>query len=100
MILKFEAPTHSPKAMVLQRLISYFINNNPQLVEKLSETYPIRRAAQLTVYIYRKGRRLTEGAMQDVTKQGSQRIEAFSARFSEELKKGWKEASEEMQKKR
>ncbi|XP_067851233.1 protein NCBP2AS2 [Heptranchias perlo] len=35
--------------MVLRRLLQTLLNN-PRLIEKLSETRPIRRAAQITAY--------------------------------------------------
>ncbi|RXG56847.1 hypothetical protein Avbf_13846 [Armadillidium vulgare] len=41
--------------MVLRFLLSRLINN-PRVVEKLSELYPIRRAAQLTAYALQRFR--------------------------------------------
>ena len=50
-------------------LISYvsekFINN-PRTIEKLSESYPIRRSAQLSYYLYLRGQRLKSETMKEV----------------------------------
>lgn len=83
--------------MVFRHFFNYFANN-PQLIEKLSESYPVRRAAQLTVYAYNKGRAIGEGAIQDGLKQGSQKLESFAGRFKEELERGMKEVAKEAKK--
>ena len=77
--------------MVLRQLLQMFANH-PHIIEKLSESYPMRRAAQMTVYLYLKGKRLRDDALQDVVKEGGQRFQSFSSTFKEELKKGWEEA--------
>lgn len=83
--------------MVFRYLFNYFVNN-PQLVEKLSESYPIRRAAQLTVYAYHKGKAIGEGKIQDGLKQGAKRLDSFAGKFKEELAKGMEEISKEAKK--
>ncbi|XP_069831198.1 protein NCBP2AS2-like [Dendropsophus ebraccatus] len=42
-----------PPKMVLRRLL-FSLLNNPQLIEKLSESRPIRRAAQITAFAITK----------------------------------------------
>lgn len=79
--------------MVFRYLFNYFVNN-PQLIEKLSESYPVRRAAQLTVYAYQKGRAIGEGALQDGLKRGVQKVESFTETFKQELERGMKEVKE------
>lgn len=48
-----EVSTTNVFAMVLQRLL-YALINNAQLVEKLAESRPIRRAAQITAFAITK----------------------------------------------
>ena len=81
--------------MVFLRLFNYFVNN-PQLVDKLAESYPIRRAAQLTVYAYHKSKSVTQGPLQD----GAQRLKAFSKTFQDEVQHGWQESTKDPTKKR
>lgn len=45
--------------MVLRFLMRYFANNE-QLVQKLSESYPVRRAAQLAVAVFFRSKNLAE----------------------------------------
>lgn len=83
--------------MVFRHLFNYFVNN-PQLIEKLSESYPVRRAAQLTVYAYQKGKAIGEGAIQDGLKQGAARMESFTEKFKEELERGMKDITKDNKK--
>lgn len=76
--------------MVFRYLFHYFANN-PQLIEKLSDSYPVRRAARLTVYLYHKGKTVGEEVVQDKLKKGGERFISFHGRFKEELKQGIKE---------
>ena len=80
--------------MVFRYLFNYLFNH-PEIVNKLSESYPIRRAAQLAVYVYHKGRRVGEGAIQDGLKNGTQRLTSFSEKFKEELKREMDEAKKQ-----
>lgn len=45
--------------MVLRFLMRYFANNE-QLVQKLSESYPVRRTAQLVLSIFFRSKNLAE----------------------------------------
>lgn len=85
--------------MVLRQLFNYLVNN-PKLIEKLSESYPIRRAAQLTVYAYQRGKNIGAGAIQDGLKQGTARVSSFAGKFKEELDRGMQEVSNEAKKRR
>jgi mediator of RNA polymerase II transcription subunit 9 len=76
--------------MVFRYFFNYFANN-PQVIEKLSDSYPVRRAARLTVYLYHKGKTLGEGVIQEKLKDGAGRINSFHGRLKEELKQGLKE---------
>ncbi|XP_075717825.1 protein NCBP2AS2 [Rhinoderma darwinii] len=49
--------------MVLRRLL-FSLLNNPQLIEKLSESRPIRRAAQITAFAVTKAQLTSKDAAQ------------------------------------
>ncbi|CAB0037214.1 unnamed protein product [Trichogramma brassicae] len=69
--------------MVLRFLFRYF-SNNEQLVNKLADSKPIRRAAQMVVYFLNRTSTLSVGA---------------AKKFSNDFKKELKEAQEELKKK-
>lgn len=83
--------------MVFRHIFNSLVNNH-QLIEKLSESYPVRRAAQLTVYVYHKGKAVGEGALQDGLKQGAQKFDSFASKFKDELERGMKEVTKEAKK--
>ncbi|CAF0953976.1 unnamed protein product, partial [Didymodactylos carnosus] len=65
------------------RHLARYLANNEQLVNKLAESYPIRRAAQLTAYFYhsgrakyieRKGEFQRAGGVRYIQRQGKQDI--------------------------
>lgn len=73
--------------MVLKYLLSRLINN-PRVIDKLSESYPIRRAAQLTAYALQKGKVAAQDAVES---EVSKRLNKFQEEFTKELKEGFKE---------
>jgi len=73
--------------MVLKYLLTRLINN-PRVIDKLSESYPIRRAAQLTAYALQKGKVAAQDAVQS---EVSKRLNKFQEEFNKELKEGFKE---------
>ena len=49
------------EAIMLQKLIAMLLNHpqiGPRLVDKLSDTYIIRRAARFTAYLYLRGKQV------------------------------------------
>jgi len=84
--------------MVFRNLFNYFANN-PQVIDKLAESYPMRRAAQLTVYAYSKGKTLSREILQESLQNGTKKVGSFSQTFQREVKEGWKEATSAHQKK-
>ncbi|XP_020507209.1 protein NCBP2AS2 [Labrus bergylta] len=91
--------------------------NNPQVIEKLAESRPIRRAAQITAYAITKaqiaGRDASQRALRSRTlqqvKQEASRVPGdmgdMSSRFKKvketfvnEVKEGWKEGSGQIKK--
>ena len=65
--------------------------NHPEVVTRLSETWPIRRAAQLTAYVFLRGK----NAVEEVTPEVREKAVKFTERFREELKRGWDEVKQE-----
>jgi hypothetical protein len=68
--------------MVFRFLLRY-LANNPKFIDKLSESYPMRRAAQLTVYLFQRSKSVLE------EREIKQKAIRFKDKFSEELKKEW-----------
>ncbi|XP_018422544.1 PREDICTED: uncharacterized protein NCBP2-AS2-like [Nanorana parkeri] len=98
--------------MVFRRFL-YNLLNNPQLIEKLSESRPIRRAAQITAFAVTKAQLASKDAAQRVlrsdtvrqmTQDGAPRNLVDMARkmdrvrdtFMKELRTGMKEIKGEM----
>ncbi|XP_034530106.1 protein NCBP2AS2 [Notolabrus celidotus] len=91
--------------------------NNPRIIEKLAESRPIRRAAQITAYAITKaqiaGRDASERALRsntlrqvreeasrapgDLGEMGS-RLKKVRETFVNEVKEGWKEGSRQIKK--
>ncbi|XP_061593208.1 protein NCBP2AS2 isoform X2 [Cololabis saira] len=101
---------------MLSRMLAYFINNL-HVVEKLAESRPIRRAAQLTAYAITKaqiaGRDASEKMLRSQTlRQVRQeagrapgdlgeirgRLKKVGETFVSEVKDGWKEGSKQIKK--
>ena len=64
-----------------------------RIIQKLADTWPIRRAAKFTAYLYLRGKHNIEQEvkphMKDLSKIDAQRL---GQTFKEELKKQWEEA--------
>uniref|UniRef100_A0ABD2XL12 Uncharacterized protein n=1 Tax=Trichogramma kaykai TaxID=54128 RepID=A0ABD2XL12_9HYME len=85
--------------MVLRFLFRYF-SNNEQLVNKLADSKPIRRAAQMVVYLLNRTSTLS-GAHQLPRNsiEFGQQIVGAAKKFSNDFKKELKEAQDELKKK-
>lgn len=85
------------RTMIFRRLLAVLLHN-PQLVERLSESRPIRRAAQLTAFallqLQLRGRdaagRLRALAGQSPGSLG-RRVARFKDTFTQELRRGFRE---------
>ncbi|XP_014327913.1 uncharacterized protein NCBP2-AS2-like [Xiphophorus maculatus] len=101
---------------MLSRMLAYFVNNL-QVIEKLAESRPIRRAAQLTAYALTKaqivGRDTSERVMRSQTlrqvrqeasrvpgdlEEASNRLRRVRETFVKEVKEGWKDGSRRIKK--
>jgi len=81
--------------MVLRWIARYLLNNE-NLIQKLSESYPIRRAAQWAVYWYTRGRMIGQNNkyFKDESTNVTERFQSFKERFNNELRKEWKDKSQ------
>uniref|UniRef100_A0A8C8Z2V1 NCBP2 antisense 2 (head to head) n=1 Tax=Prolemur simus TaxID=1328070 RepID=A0A8C8Z2V1_PROSS len=80
--------------MVLRRLLAALLHS-PQLVERLSESRPIRRAAQLTAFALLQAQlrgqdaaRRLRGLAAGPAESLSRRAERFKDTFTQELRRG------------
>lgn len=82
--------------MVLRYLLSRILNN-PQIIDKLAESYPIRRAAQITAYALQRGKVAASEALDSET---SKRVQQFRQDFTQEVKEGFKKIEEDTKNKK
>ena len=67
-----------------------------RIIQRLADSWPIRRAAKFTAYIYLRGKHAIEDeALKDVSKIDAQRL---GQTFKDELKKQWEEAKRQASK--
>lgn len=86
--------------MVLQRLL-YALINNAQLVEKLAESRPIRRAAQLTAFAIARAQIAGKDAARQIgAGELSQKGARLRDSFVREVKEGMRDASRQMKDKK
>ncbi|XP_059139481.1 protein NCBP2AS2 homolog [Physella acuta] len=108
--------------MPLRALLRHLLNNE-QLIQKLADSYPIRRAAQLTAYLFHKGKLISEEKLekfketdvvnrlqdemkyssqkiQDKTNQSLQRTNSFFNTFFKNLNEEWKKAEKKLEEQR
>ncbi|XP_014210978.1 uncharacterized protein NCBP2-AS2 homolog [Copidosoma floridanum] len=85
--------------MVLRFILRYLANNE-QLVNKLADSKPMRRAAQMVVYLLSRTSSFS-GSHQLPTnsKEFSQQIFSAAKRFSTDFQKELKSAQEEIKRK-
>lgn len=83
--------------MVLRLLMRYFANNE-QLVQRLSESYPVRRAAQMVVSVFYRGKIMAEEkGLHELTPQ---RFRNLFRSFKEDVQKEIEAAKEELKKRK
>jgi len=90
----------------IRNLLQLFFSHptmGPQLIQRLSETRPIRAAARATAYVYLRGKQaIEESAAKDAARDAAGRFGAsgeaaagrggrFFRNFQKELKKGMRE---------
>ncbi|KAM9439163.1 protein NCBP2AS2-like [Clarias gariepinus] len=86
--------------MVLRRIL-YALINNAQLVERLAESRPIRRAAQLTAFAITRAQIAGKDAARQIRAgELSERGARVRDSFLKEVKQGMKAASEQIKNKK
>ena len=82
--------------MVL-RFILRLLSNNDHLVQRLSESYPVRRAAQLVVLFFYRGKGFIEDS--NLHKRLTpEQFKSFLQKFSENIKSEIKQGKEQFKK--
>lgn len=71
--------------------MNYLVNNH-QLIDKLADSYPIRRAAQWVVYFTNKSKQLTQDSMKESLSETSvknlgDKLEAYLKNVRDQLEK-------------
>lgn len=79
--------------MPLRALLKYLANNE-RIVQKIAESYPVRRAAQLAVSVFYRGKE----KLSDVDPQKVNKFIEFLKRFSANLKEGVQDAKKQLKK--
>lgn len=82
--------------MPLRALLRYLANNE-HLVQKLAESYPVRRAAQLAVSVFYRGKEKL-GDLDKMNPETLNRIMSFIKRLNENLKEGVQDAKKQLKK--
>lgn len=78
--------------MVL-RIILHILSNNERLIQRLSESYPVRRAAQWVVLFFHRGKGLIEDK-----KLTPQQFRSLIQRFAQNLKEEYKQVQDKSKK--
>lgn len=79
--------------MPLRALLKYLANNE-RIVQKIAESYPVRRAAQLAVSVFYRGKE----KLSDVDPHKVNKFIEFLKRFSANLKEGVQDAKKQLKK--
>jgi mediator of RNA polymerase II transcription subunit 9 len=79
--------------MPLRALLKYLANNE-HLIQRIAESYPVRRAAQLAVSVFYRGKE----KLAEVDPQKVNRFISFLKKFSENMKEGITDAKKQLKK--
>lgn len=83
--------------MIFRFLIRY-LTNHPEIVERLSNSYPMRRAARFVVYLFNRSKLIAEErGLHD--KLSAEKLKQFTRRFSNNFKEELEKARQEYLKK-
>lgn len=95
-LFKIEASTFK----MVFRLIFRYLANNDKLVSKLADSKPVRRAAQMVVYVLNRTSSFSGShQLPSNGKELASQLYNAAKRFSSDFKKELKEAQEEIKKK-
>lgn len=79
--------------MPLRALFKYLANNE-HLVQKIAESYPVRRAAQLAVSMFYRGKE----KLQEVDPHKVNRLISFLKKFQQNMREGIEDAKKQIKK--
>lgn len=79
--------------MPLRALFRYLANND-HLVQRIAESYPVRRAAQLAVSIFYKGK----VKLEDIDPQKVSSLISFLRKFRQNMREGIEDAKRQLKK--
>lgn len=79
--------------MPLRALFRYLANNE-HLVQKIAESYPVRRAAQLAVSVFFRGKE----KLSEINPEKVNRFVSFYRKFSQNLREGIDDAKKQIKK--
>lgn len=79
--------------MPLRTLLKYLANNE-RLVQKIADSYPVRRAAQLAISIFYRGK----DKLSDIDPVKVNRIMSFIKKFSQNVREGIDDAKKQIKK--
>lgn len=83
--------------MPLRALLRYLMHNE-QLIQRLADSSPMRRAAQFTAYLFQKGQEIGEEQLRSTLSQSGSRVRSFRDTFMKEMKEGMKQIKQEEKK--
>lgn len=73
-----------------------YLANNQQLIDKLAESYPMRRAAQFGAYFFFRGQALRQETFQKLKDSDAKtHLESFSKTFADELREGFRKLKDQ-----
>jgi len=86
---------------MLRELLRYFANTNSEkLVERLSDSYLMRRAAQMAVSVFYRGKSIAEEVKEDKLKDLSpEKFRTFLSKFQDSVKEEIEKARTELESK-
>lgn len=79
------------------RILMQLISNNEKLIQQLSESYPVRRAAQLVVLFFHRGKGLIEDQKLN-EKLTPEQFRSFINRFARNMRDEMKRVQEKSKK--
>lgn len=88
--------------IIIQKMLRYLLHrlaNNEKLLETLSNSYVIRRAAQLTVAAFYKGKSIAqENNLQQLQNMTPEKFRSFIKSFQDNLKQEIESAKKQLKK--
>lgn len=79
--------------MPLRSLLRYLASNE-RLVQRIADSYPVRRAAQLAISVFYRGKE----KLSDMDPQQVNRLMSFYKRFTQNVKEGIEDAKKQVKK--